>query len=111
MEEVTKMKQAFRLKLGLNKENEKKLGIINTIIGEYASQGYRLTLRQLYYQLVSRDIIANNLSEYAKISKLLTKGRMAGEIDWDAIEDRIRQPFLPYWCIDPADAINDVLKQ
>jgi hypothetical protein len=32
---------------------------------------------------------------------------MGGVVDWDAIEDRIRQPFLPYWVIDIADALND----
>jgi hypothetical protein len=32
----------------------------NEILNEYARQGYDLTLRQLYYQFVSRGIIANN---------------------------------------------------
>lgn len=31
----------------------------NTIIDEYAALGFTLTLRQLYYQFVSRDLIAN----------------------------------------------------
>ena len=29
---------------------------INEILDDYESQGYQLTLRQLYYQLVSRDL-------------------------------------------------------
>jgi len=29
----------------------------NDIIEEYASQGYVLTLRQLYYQFVARDLL------------------------------------------------------
>ena len=29
----------------------------NTIIDEYEAQGFDLTLRQLYYQMVARDII------------------------------------------------------
>lgn len=32
--------------------------IANEIIAEYAAQGLDLTLRQLYYQFVSRDLIA-----------------------------------------------------
>ena len=47
--------------------------------------------------------------EYAKLSSLLVKGRMAGIIDWEAIEDRIRIPYLPYYAENPADAINDII--
>jgi hypothetical protein len=105
------MKESFSEKLRLNKKNKEQLEIINGIIEEYSQQGYRLTLRQLYYQLVSRDIIANNLKEYAKLSKLLVQGRMAGIVDWDAIEDRIRRPYIPYWVNDVADAIRDTVNQ
>ncbi|MFA5132981.1 MAG: hypothetical protein WC444_06670 [Candidatus Paceibacterota bacterium] len=98
----------FREDLRLSKHNKEQLLVINKIIEEYAAEGYKLTLRQLYYQLVSRDIIANQVREYAKLSNLLVKGRMAGVVDWDAIEDRVRRPFLPYWCEDVPDAINDI---
>ena len=64
------------------------------IVDEFQTQGYRMTLRQLYYQLVSRDIIANSKAEYAKLSTLLTEARMYGLIDWDFIEDRIRIPKM-----------------
>ncbi len=104
------MKERFRNKLHLNKSNQQRLLTVNDIIEEYVEQGYKLTLRQLYYQLVSRDIIPNNQKEYAKISKLLVKGRMAGVVDWTAIEDRIRIPYLPYWAEDVPDAINDMLR-
>lgn len=63
---------------------------INAIIGEYAVQGYSLTLRQVYYQLVARDIIANNERSYKNLGNLVSDGRLAGEIDWYAIEDRTR---------------------
>ncbi len=101
----------FRDNLQLNGANIRKLDTVNQIILEYAKEGYTLTLRQLYYQLVSRDIIPNRVQEYAKLSTLLVKGRMAGVVDWDAIEDRIRIPFLPYWAIDIKDAVNDILNQ
>lgn len=101
------MFETFDNKLHLNRANRERLSQINAIIEEYSKQGYRLTLRQLYYQLVSRMIVPNNTKEYAKLSTILVKGRMGGVVDWDAIEDRIRQPFLPYWVIDIADALND----
>ncbi len=105
------MKQAFRSELHLNKKNQDQLIIINKIIDEFAMDGYRLTLRQLFYQLVSRDIIPNLTKEYAKLSGLLVKGRMAGIVDWDAIEDRIRVPYIPYSVDDIDDAIYDTIRQ
>ncbi|MEE9364846.1 MAG: hypothetical protein V3U92_19775 [Cellulophaga sp.] len=104
------MKQKFRLNIGLRADNIQKLDTINKIIEEFRGQGYKLTLRQLYYQLVSRDLIENKDSEYKKLGKLLVKGRMAGVVDWDAIEDRLRKPYLPYWASDVPDAINDILR-
>lgn len=101
------MKIAFRKQLNLSKKNLVQLELVNSIIEEYSEAGYRLTLRQLYYQLVSRDVIPNKVAEYDKLSTLLTKGRMGGVVDWDAIEDRIRQPELPYWVDGIEDAIRD----
>ena len=104
-------REKFSDKLHLNKKNQEQLEVINSIIKEYAKEGYRLTLRQLYYQLVSRDIIANQLKEYSKLSGLLVKGRMAGIVDWDAIEDRIRVPYIPYSVDGIEDAIQDTIDQ
>lgn len=67
----------------------------NEIIEEYQEQGFDLTLRQLYYQFVSRDIIANNQKEYNNLGKIISKGRRGGFIDWAAITDRTR--FLREW--------------
>lgn len=62
----------------------------NTIIANYQAQGFTLTLRQLYYQFVSRDLIANRDNEYKKLGSIINDGRLAGLIDWGAIEDRGR---------------------
>ena len=105
------MKECFWDGLHLSKQNKQKLEQVKKIIEHYAAQDYRLTLRQLYYQLVSQAIIPNKVSEYAKLSKLLVNGRMAGEVDWDAIEDRLRVPKIPYWFTGVADAINDTISQ
>lgn len=103
------VKEAFTTKLGLGPENADLLNTINTILERYAAQGYRLTLRQLFYALVTENIIENSKAEYQKLSKILTRGRMAGRVDWDMIEDRGRQSYLPYYAFDPADAINDIV--
>lgn len=62
----------------------------NKIISDYTAQGYILTLRQLYYQLVSRDVIPNKQSEYKRVGSVVNDGRLAGLIDWSALEDRTR---------------------
>ncbi len=62
----------------------------NEIIGEYEHQGFELTLRQLYYQFVARDIIPNNLRSYKNLGTAINDGRMVGLIDWDHITDRTR---------------------
>ena len=94
----------------LSAANKVRLDDINLIVVEYQNQGYKLTLRQLYYQLVSRDIIPNVLTEYAKLSKLLKEGRMAGIVDWSAIEDRLR---VPYWEVDALrpEVLNEILER
>ena len=104
-------KICYRKELHLNSKNIERLEVINQIIEEYAAQGYKLTLRQLYYQLVSKDIIPNKKSEYAKLSRLLKNGRMAGVVDFESIEDRIRIPRRPYWVNGVTDALEDTIKQ
>jgi len=105
------MKQQFIERLKLSKSNIIMLNKINDILEEYVNDGYTLTLRQLYYQLVSRDVIPNNDKEYAKLSNILKNGRMAGVVDWSSIEDRVRVPKLPYWVTGVDDAIMDTIKQ
>lgn len=98
-------------KAALSKDSLEMLHTINEIIEEYVEMVYRLTLRQLYYQLVSRDVIPNNDKEYKKIGHLLKEGRMAGIVDWDAIEDRMRKPERPYWVLGLDDAVKDTIEQ
>lgn len=51
-----------------------------------------MTVRQVYYQLVSRQVIKNNRSQYAAVSNLLRDARKDGVIPWEWIEDRTRRP-------------------
>jgi hypothetical protein len=67
------------------------IAVIGGIIDEYVAQGYRLTVRQLYYQLVARGIIENTMQSYKRTTGVVNDARMAGLLDWDAIEDRTRE--------------------
>lgn len=67
---------------------------INTIIETYQAQGFTLSVRQLYYQLVARAIVPNTEQSYKSVASTINDGRLAGLIDWDAIEDRNRDIVL-----------------
>ncbi len=62
----------------------------NSIIAEYQAQGFDLTLRQLYYQFVSRDLIKNDQKAYKRLGSIINDARLAGLIDWYSITDRTR---------------------
>ena len=64
--------------------------LVNSVVDEYSKQGYDLTLRQAYYQLVARGYIPNNERSYKNIGNLINDGRLAGLIDWNSITDRTR---------------------
>ena len=78
----------------------------NTIIQTYQAQGFRLTLRQLYYQLVSRGVIPNKQTEYDKLGSILNDARLAGLVDWNAIEDRTRNVEINSHWGEPEQIIN-----
>ena len=62
----------------------------NQICADYQRQGYDLTLRQLYYQFVSRDLIPNKDTEYKRLGNIINDARLAGLLDWSYIIDRTR---------------------
>lgn len=66
------------------------IDLVNKVVNEYSKQGYELTLRQVYYQLVARGYIPNNERSYKNIGNLINDGRLAGLIDWNSITDRTR---------------------
>lgn len=70
----------------------------NSIIAEYQADGFTLTLRQLYYQFVARGLIPNTLKDYKRLGSIINDARLAGLIDWYAIEDRTRGLAThPFW--------------
>lgn len=76
---------------------------------EYYNAGYTLTLRQLYYQLVSRDVIPNHDKVYAKISSIKDDCVYSGEVDWECFEDRGRVPKIAYFEDNVADSLTRTL--
>lgn len=80
----------------------------NQICEEYAAQGLSLTLRQCYYQFVSRGWMANRQSEYKRLGQIIGDARLAGLIDWEHLEDRTRNVRIPAAWRDQAHIISAV---
>ena len=89
------MKIAYTDPKNIRPATRQLLSQITEVVEEYKGMGYKMTLRQLYYQLVSKDIIPNQQKMYAKLSDMLGDARMCGQVDWDVIEDRVRVPKKP----------------
>jgi hypothetical protein len=92
------------------------------IMVEYAKQGYRLTLRQLYYQMIARDLFPeswrdpqtgtkNNIRNYKRFGDLVNNGRLSGYLDWDYIEDRARETVFPAYWDSPSDIVVACVQQ
>ena len=52
-----------------------------------------MTIRQLFYRLVSAGVIENQLSDYRCVSRVMTKARHSGEVVPDWIVDRSRPSY------------------
>lgn len=102
----------------------------NDIIEDFAGQGFSLTLRQLYYQFIAQNKFPdswidenynrehglaldtkNTNKNYDRLGAIINNARLAGLIDWKAIEDRTRFiRELAHWD-DPADIVSSVAQQ
>ena len=51
-----------------------------------------MTLRQVFYRLVSGQVLENTRAQYQALSSALVNARQQGMIPWDWIEDRTRRP-------------------
>jgi hypothetical protein len=82
--------------------NATALDVIHTadrILNSYDRQGYKITLRTLYYQFIARDLFPESRRDHANggtknteknykwLGKLISDARLAGLIDWNHLED------------------------
>ncbi len=100
-----------RIRYRVYRPREEAQGIIataNEILEEYAEDGFNLTLRQLYYQFVARDLFPdsyineegtkNNIKSYNRLGDIISNAREGGMIDWNHITDRGREVETnPHW--------------
>src|SRR5438874_2417534 len=83
----------------------------DAICAAYQAQGYDLTLRQLFYQFVSRDLLSNTERSYKRLGSIVNDARLAGLLDWHYIVDRTRNlRTLAHWN-DPAEIVSAIAEQ
>jgi len=88
-------------------ERLKFIRVADQIIREYESKGHSLTVRQLYYQFIAKNLLPNSKKSYNWLGGLISDARLAGLISWSAIIDRNRNlRGLQTWT-DPEDALED----
>ena len=93
----------------------------NSIIEEYVDKGYDLTIRQLYYQFISRDVFPedwfdsqvgsfNSQRNYKRLVDVIGEGRLCGLVDWTYLVDRTRNlQTLDHWD-GPEDILHDAAR-
>jgi hypothetical protein len=100
----------YRFRKPRDKERLAVVVMAAKIVEEYESKGYDLTLRQLYYVFIARDLLPvswidreynlrkgldpdtkNTDKNYKRLGGVLDDGRMMGLVDWDSIVDRTRR--------------------
>ncbi len=72
----------------MQKQSLELLTQVQEIINSY---DFALTLRQIYYQLVARQIIPNEQRYYKKLSRLCVAGRDEGILPEEGFADRLRE--------------------
>lgn len=100
------MKECFQHKR-FSGETAKLIEIADSIITDYAGQGYDLTLRQLYYQFVAKALIENSERSYKRIGSIINDARLAGLIDWSSIKDRTRSNKVITTRTSPTQILRD----
>lgn len=104
-----------------NEEHQLVIDRANAVIFQFQSQGFTLSLRQVYYQMIAKDLFPNtwiskegtknNVQNYKRLGNIISDARRAGLIDWYSIEDRTRNlKKTPTW-ENPAQIIGICAKQ
>jgi hypothetical protein len=92
------MKEAF-IKKSFRNGTMAVIDQANGIIAQLQRQGCTLTLRQLYHQFVTRDLIEDNLRAYKRLGTAIKDGRRADQLGRHRRSYTHGSSFLP--CLEP----------
>lgn len=74
--------------MGLHDKTKELIRAAKAVLSEYNP----MTLRQVFYQLVSSHAQENTPEEYDRLGRALVNARKEGMIPWEWLEDRTRRP-------------------
>jgi len=74
---------------------KQSLELLDQVLKIIDSYDFSLTLRQIYYQLVAKQIIPNKQEYYKKLSRVCVTGRDEGILPEEAFADRLRAVDKP----------------
>lgn len=81
------------------------------IADDFKARGFVLTVRQMFYQFVSRDLLPNTQAQYKRLASIIDDARQTGHLDWSMIEDRTRNLKSPSTWDSPEDILRAVANQ
>lgn len=118
------MKQLF-VPHRFSEDSQRIVAAAERIFDSYAQQGYDLTLRQLYYQFIAKDLFPdswidedynreqgldmrtkNTEKNYKNFGGIISDARLAGLLDWDVMKDRGRELIEVATWEDPAAIVR-----
>lgn len=116
----------------LDDERMMMIDVVDGIVREYAAQGYDLTLRQIYYRVVAKDLFpadrtwrqlpgtnkwvrdpsgtTNAEPNYKWLGDVVADGRMMGLLDWSSIVDRTRNLMGSQYWEKPSELVEAAAK-
>jgi hypothetical protein len=65
--------------------------IVEASLKAFEQYDTAITLRQLYYRLVSKLLIPNTINSYKRLSRIMVKAREVGDVPINCLEDRSRR--------------------
>ncbi len=65
--------------------------VVEAALEVFTQYDTALTLRQLYYRLVSRHLFPNTINSYKRLSRLMVRAREEGDVPVNCLEDRSRR--------------------
>lgn len=75
-------------------------------IAEAHANGYRPTLRRVFYALVSANVLPNSERVYKNLSKTLNRARWEGWLPFDCLDDLGRIADVPAAWVSPSHAVD-----
>jgi len=84
--------------------------LADEIATSYKARGFNLTLRQLYYQFISRNAFPNDEKNYNRLGAIINDARLSGLINWEHIEDRGREAHSVDWLGHVPSGLTDQIR-